>query len=136
MEENNVCIFAGGTGKPFFSTDTATLLRAVDIKANLVLMAKNGVDGVYDKEDVYGDDFNLYILTSPYSFSCGNAFPFFAKKCGLAKTIGVKSGGGECAVYEAHLPSGERFYHSSNLHIGWYDELTKNFEGDEPGVDR
>ncbi len=50
LEENNVCIFAGGTGKPFFSTDTATLLRAVDINANLVLMAKNGVDGVYDKD--------------------------------------------------------------------------------------
>lgn len=50
LEEGNICIFAGGTGKPFFSTDTATLLRAVDIKACLVLMAKNGVDGVYDKD--------------------------------------------------------------------------------------
>ena len=50
LEKGNICIFAGGTGKPFFSTDTATLLRAVDIKAELVLMAKNGVDGVYDKD--------------------------------------------------------------------------------------
>ena len=92
-------------------------------------------DGEYDLDDVYGDDFNFYILTSPYSFSCGNAFPFFLKKCDLAKTIGVKSGGGECAVYEAHLPSGEMFGHSSNLHLGWYDETTKTFEGDEPGVE-
>lgn len=104
------------------------------VQAQLCSVDSNN-DGVYDTEDVYGDDFNFYILTSPYSFSCGNAFPFYAKQCEFAKIIGVKSGGGECAVYEAHLPSGERFYHSSNLHIGWYDELTKNFEGDEPGVE-
>ncbi len=47
LEEGYVCIFSGGTGKPYFSTDTATLLRAVDIKAKAVLMGKNGVDGVY-----------------------------------------------------------------------------------------
>ena len=104
------------------------------VQAQLCSVDSNN-DGVYDTEDVYGDDFNLYILTSPYSFSCGNAFPFFAKQCEFAKIIGVKSGGGECAVYEAHLPSGERFYHSSNLHIGWYDEMKKEFIGDEPGVE-
>ena len=50
LDSNYVVIFAGGTGKPFFSTDTATLLRAVDINASLVLMGKNGVDGVYSAD--------------------------------------------------------------------------------------
>ena len=50
LEQGNVVIFAGGTGRPYFSTDTATLLRAVDINAKLVLMGKNGVDGVYSAD--------------------------------------------------------------------------------------
>lgn len=50
LEEGYVVIFGGGTGKPFFSTDTATALRAQDMKAKKVLMAKNGVDGVYDSD--------------------------------------------------------------------------------------
>ncbi len=50
LDDDNVVIFAGGTGRPYFSTDTATLLRAVDINANLVLMGKNGVDGVYSAD--------------------------------------------------------------------------------------
>ena len=43
-------IFAGGTGHPFFSTDTTSALRAAEINADLILMAKNGVDGVYDDD--------------------------------------------------------------------------------------
>jgi len=45
-----VCVFGGGTGKPFFSTDTACAQRAKDIKAEVILFAKNGTDGVYDKD--------------------------------------------------------------------------------------
>ncbi len=41
-------IFAAGTGNPFFTTDTAAALRALEIGAEAILMAKNGVDGVYD----------------------------------------------------------------------------------------
>ena len=88
-------------------------------------------DGTYNREDVFGCDFNFHILTSPYSFSCGNLFPFSAKYDGLASIIGVKSGGGECTVEETYLPSGEHFFHSSNLHLGWYDET---FFGDEDGT--
>ena len=43
-----VCFFAGGTGHPYFSTDTATVLRAVEIEADGILLAK-AIDGVYDK---------------------------------------------------------------------------------------
>lgn len=47
LEKNRVVIFAAGTGNPFFTTDTAAALRASEINAEAMLMAKNGVDGVY-----------------------------------------------------------------------------------------
>ena len=50
LEENKIVIFAGGTGSPFFSTDTTAALRAAEVNAEFILMAKNGVDGVYDSD--------------------------------------------------------------------------------------
>jgi uridylate kinase len=50
MEKGRVVIFAGGTGNPYFTTDTAAALRALEIEADVILMAKNGVDGVYDDD--------------------------------------------------------------------------------------
>ncbi|MEE8857259.1 MULTISPECIES: UMP kinase [Lactobacillus] len=47
LEKNRVVIFGGGTGNPYFSTDTTAALRAAEINADVILMAKNGVDGVY-----------------------------------------------------------------------------------------
>jgi len=47
LEKGRVVIFAAGTGNPFFTTDTAAALRAAEIHAEVVLMAKNGVEGVY-----------------------------------------------------------------------------------------
>ncbi len=47
LEKGRVVIFAAGTGNPFFTTDTAAALRASEINAEVMLMAKNGVDGVY-----------------------------------------------------------------------------------------
>jgi uridylate kinase len=47
LEKQRVVIFAAGTGNPFFTTDTAAALRAVEIHAEAILMAKNGVEGVY-----------------------------------------------------------------------------------------
>ena len=49
MEEGKIAVFGGGTGNPFFSTDTAAALRAVEIGADAILLAKN-VDGVYDSD--------------------------------------------------------------------------------------
>jgi uridylate kinase len=48
LEKGRVVIFAAGTGNPFFTTDTAAALRALEIGADALLMGKNGVDGVYD----------------------------------------------------------------------------------------
>ena len=47
LEKGRIVIFAAGTGNPFFTTDTAAALRALEIHAEAILMAKNGVDGVY-----------------------------------------------------------------------------------------
>lgn len=48
LEKGRIVIFAGGTGNPYFTTDTAAALRALEIGAEAILMGKNGVDGVYD----------------------------------------------------------------------------------------
>ena len=50
MEKGRVVILAAGTGNPYFTTDTAAALRAVELSAEVVLMAKNGTDAVYDKD--------------------------------------------------------------------------------------
>src|SRR4051812_41464868 len=47
LEKGRIVIFAAGTGNPFFTTDTAAALRALEIHAEAMLMAKNGVEGVY-----------------------------------------------------------------------------------------
>ncbi len=47
LEKGRIVIFAAGTGNPFFTTDTAAALRAVEVHAEIILMAKNGVEGVY-----------------------------------------------------------------------------------------
>ncbi len=50
LEKGRVVIFASGTGNPYFSTDTTAALRAAEIEAEVILMAKRGVDGVYDDD--------------------------------------------------------------------------------------
>ncbi|MGH2980800.1 MAG: UMP kinase [Solirubrobacterales bacterium] len=50
LEKGRVVIFAAGTGNPFFTTDTAAALRALEIRADAILMAKNRVEGVYDAD--------------------------------------------------------------------------------------
>ncbi|RKD75348.1 uridylate kinase [Sinobaca qinghaiensis] len=50
LEKKRVVIFAAGTGNPYFSTDTTAALRAAEIEAEVILMAKNKVDGVYDAD--------------------------------------------------------------------------------------
>ncbi len=56
LEKGRIVIFAAGTGNPFFTTDTAAALRAVEIHAEVILMAKNGVRGVYSGDPRTDDD--------------------------------------------------------------------------------
>ncbi|WP_292293317.1 UMP kinase [Marivita sp.] len=50
LEKKRVCVFAGGTGNPYFTTDTAAALRANEMNCEAILMGKNGVDGIYNKD--------------------------------------------------------------------------------------
>lgn len=50
LSKGRICIFGGGTGNPFFSTDTTAALRASELGCQKILMAKNGTDGVYDSD--------------------------------------------------------------------------------------
>ena len=113
-------------------------LYYLDASTNQLGIAKTQVDsnadGFYNADDCFGDDFNFYLLTSDCSYSCGNAFPFIAQKSETAKIIGQKSGGGECAVSIHYLPNGEYVYHSSNLHIGYFDYSSETFIGSESGA--
>ncbi|ACA54606.1 UMP kinase [Clostridium botulinum] len=59
LEKERVVIFASGTGNPYFSTDTAAALRAAEIEADVILLAKK-VDGVYDKDPHKYDDAKKY----------------------------------------------------------------------------
>lgn len=50
LEKGRVVIFGAGTGNPYFSTDTTAALRAAEVEADVILMAKKGTDGIYDKD--------------------------------------------------------------------------------------
>jgi uridylate kinase len=59
LEKGRTIIFAAGTGNPFFTTDTAAALRALEIHAEAILMAKHGVEGVYDADPAEVPDANF-----------------------------------------------------------------------------
>jgi uridylate kinase len=63
LKKGAVVFFAGGTGHPYFSTDTATLLRAIEIEADVILLAK-AVDGVYDSDPKVNPDAVRYDTVS------------------------------------------------------------------------
>ena len=113
LEKGRVVIFAGGTGNPYFSTDTTAALRAAEIDADVILMAKNNVDGVYSadpKVDVTATKFeeltHLEIInkglqvmdTTASSLSMDNDIPLVVfnlnetgniKRVALGETIGT-----------------------------------------------
>ena len=121
-------ISKGNSSELSFYDDTTTALTYY------VSHVDSNDDGEYNASDSFGNDFNFYILTSDCSFSCGNAFPCIAQQLGDAKIIGQKSGGGECIVAIHYLPNSEYVYHSSNLHLGSYNESNNQFTGFESGA--
>lgn len=60
LEKSRVVIFAAGTGNPYFSTDTTAALRAAEIEAEVILMAKNNVDGVYSDDPQINEEAKKY----------------------------------------------------------------------------
>jgi uridylate kinase len=64
MEKGRVVILASGTGNPFFTTDTAAALRAAELGADVILAAKNQIDGVYDADPLTNPDATRYSILS------------------------------------------------------------------------
>ncbi|WP_461219530.1 UMP kinase [Lapidilactobacillus salsurivasis] len=119
LEKGRIVIFAGGTGNPYFSTDSAAALRAAEIDADVILMAKNNVDGVYnadpnvDPKAVKFDELTqldiinkgLRVMDSTASsLSMDNDIPFVVfnmtvpgniKRVVEGETIGTKISGGK-----------------------------------------
>lgn len=60
LKEKYVVLFGAGTGKPFFTTDTCATLRAIEINADAILIAKNGVDGIYSDNPLINKDAYMF----------------------------------------------------------------------------
>lgn len=60
MSKGYVTVFGGGTGKPFFTTDTCATMRAIETKCDAILIAKNGVDGIYDDDPRVNKNAKMY----------------------------------------------------------------------------
>lgn len=89
-------------------------------------------DGTFDENDTFKDDYDFFLLTSNYSFSCGNLFPTYVKSKGLATIIGDRSGGGACTVGSFSTAHGATFRNSSNYQGGYWD--TDHFVDNEAGI--
>lgn len=74
--------------------------------SELVYRVDTDLDGDFDEQDSFEGQYDFFVLTSPYSFSCGNMFPYIAKTNGLATIIGQQSGGGACVVAYTVTPDG------------------------------
>ncbi len=61
FEKDRIVIFGGGTGNPYFSTDTTAALRAAELGATVIYMAKNGTDGVYDSDPRQNPDAKKFV---------------------------------------------------------------------------
>ena len=120
------------------SKDNSSYISYFDDNAYYVAIASSQIningDNLYNANDCFGNRFDFYLLTSDCSFSCANAFPCLAKQFNVAKIIGQTSGGGECVVGGHYLPNSQYVYHSSNLHLGYYDDKDEVFYGFENGA--
>lgn len=86
----------------FLSKDGEVKMTDLDVTTNSYreecYHVDTNLDGVADDKDGFGGEYDFFIMTSPSSYSCANALPYFAQKEGLAKIIGAKPGGGDCVV--------------------------------------
>jgi|GEM_PF-1052522 len=76
------------------------------------------LDGIADDRDGFGDRYDFYVMCSGYSYSCGNALPYYAQKNGLAKIIGTAPGGGDCVVGNFTDAYGRCAFYSCMLKLG------------------
>ena len=91
-------------------------------------------DGVFNENDTYKNQYKFFLLTSSFSFSCGNAFPTIVKKGAMATIIGEKSGGGACAVGALTTASGTVLRMSCTLQMGSLNDQNE-FVINENGIE-
>ena len=99
LEKGRVVIFAGGTGNPFFTTDTAAALRATEVRAEVILMAKNGVDGVYSADPKVHKDAERYSQLSHQDVLSRDLKVMDATAIALARDNGIP-----IIVFSIHSP--------------------------------
>lgn len=114
-------LFAFMTDDPFVICKN-TLSNELNEIHYQVDLNQNGSFG--DAGDTYKNDYKFFIMTSNFSFSCGNAFPTMAKAGGFATIIGETSGGGACAVGGITTASGTILRSSSVYQFGTYNAGT------------
>jgi hypothetical protein len=102
-------------------------------KANseLIYRIDTNLDGDFDEQDSFEGQYDFFVLTSPYSFSCGNMFPYVAKANDIATVIGQQSGGGACIVSFTVTPDGMPYRISGLARTGDLADPTKH---DDLGV--
>ena len=103
-----------------------------NVNQTMITQIDSNNDGKYDDNDVYGNKYKFFLLTSPVAFSCGTAMPFFVSHQQIGYIIGQTPGGGECALSQIALPNGQIVCHSSSLHVFTLED--GKIIGDEAGV--
>jgi len=103
LEKGRVVIFAGGTGNPFFTTDTAAALRAVEIRAEIVMKATTKVDGVYDKDPIRDAGARLFERISYTEVLAADLKVMDAAAISLCRDHGIP-----VVVFKLQLPGGIR----------------------------
>ncbi len=100
--------------------------------SELIYHVDTNLDGEFDESDSYEGQYDFFILTSDYSFSCGNMFPYVAKDNGLATIIGQRSAGGACIVCYTVTPDGRPYRISGLSRTGAKSDYTQH---DDLGVE-
>lgn len=99
LQKNMIVIFGGGTGNPYFSTDTTSALRAAEIGAKTILMAKNGVDGVYDKDPKQYSDAKRFTELKHHDILENGLQVMDSTAAALCKDNGI-----EIVVFDMNIP--------------------------------
>ena len=102
-DSNALVQMLGVMGREYSTRQYDPLTKA---NSELIYRIDTNLDGDFDEQDSFEGQYDFFVLTSPYSFSCGNMFPYIAKTNGLATLIGQQSGGGACVVAYTVTPDG------------------------------
>ena len=115
---------------PDIRVETAITGEISEVHYNVDLDRDGSYGGTYD---TFGDKYKMFVMTSAYSFSCGNAFPTFVKDGHMATLIGETSGGGACAVGFMSTACGTMLQTSSMFRF-CYKDANNNYILNEAGI--